>query len=84
MDKEEFQAWKDSPATQWVLRWLKAKSLEVEEGLKSRLSHSTGSSPTEWAALQPLAAHDRGYISAIGAMVDLEFEDISEEEKIDA
>lgn len=84
MDKDEFQAWKDHPATQWVLRWLQNKASEVEEGLKSRLSLSTGASPAEWVSLQPLAAHDRGYISAIGEMVALEFEDISEEEKIDA
>lgn len=81
MDKEEFQAWKDSPATQWVLQWLQTKASEVEEGLKQRLSLSTGLDPAQWQALQPLAAHDAGYVRAIGELVDLEFTDIVPEEE---
>lgn len=80
MDKDEFQAWKDSPATQWVLGRLRLKASEVDQALKERLSLSTGYSPQDWAALQPLAAHDRGYVSAIHELADLEHADIAPEE----
>ena len=79
MDKEEFQAWKDSHPTQWVLRRLKAISERVDSGLKQRLFLSTQVDPAQWAALQSQAAHDAGYLRAIEQVISLEHEDIEDE-----
>ncbi len=83
MDKDEFQAWKDSPATKWVLDYLRQTSGEVDQGLKRRLSASTGMAPSQWAELQPLAAHDAGYLRALRQIIELEYEQI-EDERVDA
>lgn len=85
MDKDEFQAWKDSPATQWVLNHLRQVAERMEAGSKDSLFHATASQAADWANLQARAAYDRGYVQAIGLLVGLEFEQVSEEdEKIDA
>lgn len=78
MDKEEFQAWKDSPATQWVLAYLKRVSERMDKGLKERLSLSPTLDPQEWAALQPMAALDAGYLKALRLIIDLEYEQTQE------
>ncbi len=85
MDKDEFQAWKDSPTTQWVHDRLKEIAARVEEGMKARLFESTCTSAAEWAALQGQASFDAGYVKALLQVFTLEYSEISEEdEKIDA
>lgn len=84
MDKEEFQAWKDSPATQWVLAYFREVEQRMDQALKERLSQSSSYSPAEWAELQPRAAHDLGYLVAVREFIAVEHHDIAEEEKIDA
>lgn len=79
MDKDEFQAWKDSPATQWVLNHLRQKSESTEERLRAVLYHSTGLPPQEWASLQARAGHDRGLVVAFNYVLDLEYEHTQEE-----
>jgi hypothetical protein len=80
MDKDEFQAWKDSPATRWALSRLQEAAQRVEQGLKDRLYLSTGLPPEQWASLQAQAAYDRGYVAAIGELVDLKAEDVGIEQ----
>ena len=81
MDKEDFLAWKDQPATQLVLQRLLSKAQELEELCRSQLYQSTGNSPEEWASLQSRAAYDRGLVSGLNFVVNLEFEEIHEPER---
>ena len=76
MDKEDFLAWKDQPATQWVLQRLLLKAQTVEELCRNQLYQSTGHSPTEWALLQSRAAYDRATADALNFVVNLDFEEI--------
>lgn len=81
MDKDEFQAWKDSPATQWVLARLSEIHQRVEQGVRDRLFLSTGLPSQEWQSLQAQAACDRGYVSALKEVIELEHQDIGEPER---
>lgn len=83
MDKDEFQAWKDSPATQWVLRRLKARLEELESAQKDLLFQSPLSRPAEWAALQVSAAHEYGVATTLGFVVGLEFKQLLEEDELE-
>lgn len=78
MDKEDFLAWKDQPATQWVLERLSLKAQELELLCSQQLYQATGSSPAEWSALQSRAAYDRGTATGLNFVVNLEFEEIHE------
>lgn len=82
MDKDSFQQWKDSQATQWVLQWLRDRASAVEEEQKRLLFQSAlHLDPDQWSARQVSAGHDAGYVRAIAEMLDLNFEDISPEEE---
>lgn len=81
MDKEEFQAWKASPATQWVLARLRNRALAVEERLCRELYQSTGLSTQEWASLQSRAGFDRGVATGLNFVVELEHEEVDEQER---
>lgn len=78
MDKEDFLAWKDSPATQWVLQRLLLKAQLVEELCRNQLYQSTGHSPEEWARLQSLAAYDRGTADSLNFVINLEHDELVE------
>ncbi len=77
MDKEDFQAWKDSPATQYVLGYLRSVATRVETGIKDRLFENSLASPDRWAALQVQASHEAGYVEALREFIELEHEDIA-------
>lgn len=79
VDKEEFQQWKASPLTQWVLQTLEARASEVEDQLKASLYSQTGLGVTDWANLQARAAYDKGVATALRYVVGLEIEDIVDE-----
>lgn len=76
MDKDEFQAWKDSPATQWVLSRLLERSQRVEELVRERLFHSTGLSAAEWSNLQAQAGYERGLVAGLNFVIGLEHEEV--------
>lgn len=78
MDKEEFQAWKESPATRFVLAALQGKATAINLQCRDALFNSTQFAPQDWAALQAGANFDRGYVKAIEELVTLEHEDVAE------
>ena len=79
MDQEQFETWKESPATRWVMARLAVLADRVENGTKERLFLSGGLSVAEWQALQAPAAEDRGYVRALRLVVELEMEQVSDE-----
>jgi hypothetical protein len=83
MDKEDFLAWKDQPATQWVLERLLLKAQELEEQCRSLLYQSTGNSPEEWSLLQSRAGFDRGVVTGLNFLINLELEEIHEQPERD-
>lgn len=82
MDQEEFQAWKDSPATQWVLLRLARKAAELESMLRERLYQSTTLPADQWANQQAQVACDRGIVTGINFVVALEHEEIDDSKPI--
>lgn len=78
MDKEDFQAWKDSPATRFVLAALQGKATDINLMCRDRLFNSTQGSPEDWAALQARASFDAGYVKAIEELVQLEHKDVED------
>jgi hypothetical protein len=77
MDKEEFEAWKTSQSTQWVLARLAERSKAISDALKEYLSNATITTPpAEWSGLQSRGAFDRGYMAGLDFAVELEFEEI--------
>ena len=81
MDKEEFQAWKDSRATQWVLKRLLARAGSIKEQASDLLYQSTGASPEEWASLQARVAYDRGVATALTFVADLEHHEVDDSDE---
>jgi hypothetical protein len=80
MDKEEFEAWKTSQSTQWVLARLAAKAEQVRTELQHQLFHSTGHTAEQWADLQARAGHDVGVADGLNFVVELQFEEIHDAE----
>lgn len=78
MNAEEFEAWKTSQATQWVLRKVAEKAAELEQRTRDQLYHATGQTPEEWAVLQARAGCDRGTVIGMNFVVGLELEEIDE------
>lgn len=83
MDKEDFQAWKDSPLTEWVFLRLSQIADRVESGLKDRLYQSTHLPPSQWAEIQSQAQADVQYVRAIREITNLELEDIDDQPERD-
>jgi len=79
MDKEEFEVWKTSQSTQWVLARLAERSKAISDALKEYLSNAAiTATPVEWAGFQPRGAYDRGFAAGINFVVELEFEEIDD------
>ena len=79
MDQEQFETWKESPATRWVMARLALLADRVENSAKERLFLAGGLSVADWQALQAPAAWDRGYVRALRLVVDLDMEQVSDE-----
>lgn len=79
MDAEQFETWKESASTQWVMKRLAWIADGVEAGTKERLFLSGGIGVADWQALQAPAAEDRGYVRALREMIALNLEDVSDE-----
>jgi hypothetical protein len=81
VDPEEFQAWKDSRMTQWVLSCLKHQWEQKVEEQKSILFHSPRQlDPTQWASLQASAAFVQGQCDVLDYVAGLKLEDLQSEE----
>lgn len=75
-DKEEFQAWMDSPMTKWVRDKLRLKAQETAQQQQEMLLNSAVTSPLQWSEAQPRAAHLLGLCEGLMQIVDLEFEQL--------
>lgn len=79
MDKDEFQAWKDSPATKWVLARVQSKSRLTQEGVQELLFQSAQVEAQTWRNLQARAAYELGMVTGLNYVVQLEHEEIADE-----
>ena len=84
LDKEEFQAWRDSPATQWFLARLKAEATDQASTLTTLLMTLTSYPPDQWAAEQPQASYSKGYCEGLMSVVERAYEDLLTDEELEA
>jgi hypothetical protein len=81
VDKEEFQAWKDSPATRWVLAALQKDREAQQEGHKDYLLRlSAGATAGEWSSQQARSAYLLGRCDQIDILLGLTFEELADGE----
>lgn len=73
MDKEDFQAWKTSQATQWVIKELTDQTAQWEADCKSQLFQA--SAQPGWEQLQVQAAYLKGRCDGVNLIREMEFED---------
>ena len=76
LDKEEFQAWKDSPATQWVMVRLRQQATDSAQRVADRLLQLVSQSPDEIVAAQPELAATKGFSEALITVSDLRYESL--------
>ena len=84
LDKEEYQAWKDSPATRWVLDRLRGQATDQAETLATLLMTLTSYPPAEWAQEQPQASYSKGFAEGLMSVVEREYEDLLTDEELAA
>lgn len=82
VDPEDFQAWKDSQLTQWVLsRLLDLREQKVADK-KAALFHSAAAlDPSQWASQQPDAAFVQGQCDAFDFVANVTLDQLQEEEE---
>lgn len=78
LDPEEFQAWKDSPLTQQVLRHFRDRAQRELEMTQQALLQVVGQSSQTWADQQGQAAYLKGHCDAFIEVADVVFEDIED------
>jgi hypothetical protein len=81
LDKEEFQAWKDSPATRWVLERYQQEISELAQRAGENLFNSPVVQPAEWAANQVQIAYSKGYFDGLSRSIAGEYESLLTEEE---
>jgi len=84
LDKEEFQAWRDSKATRWVMDRLEAELTELAQRVGENLFNSPIRLPKEWAADQISVAHSKGYFDGLARVVSADHESLLTEEELQA
>ncbi len=84
LDKEDFQAWKEHPATRWVLDRLQSKATVQAESLQDLLLQMVGFPPTQWAEEQPQASLAKGFCEGLMAVVEIDYEDLLTDEEAQA
>lgn len=82
MEKDDFDQWKDSYATQWVLNKLATMADNIETAVKEELFRALPLSAPEFDAVSRKLADDRGYVRALRQIVELELEEIHEPEQL--
>jgi hypothetical protein len=83
-DKEEFQAWKAQPLTQWVLSRLRQQTQEQAQDLQERLLNSAAQPPADWAQQQPQAAYLKGHFDQAILLINSEVEYFMTSDEIEA
>ena len=84
LDKEEYQAWRDSPATRWVLDRLEAEALELAQRVGENLFNSPTKPPLEWAQDQVRVAHSKGYFDGLARVFGADRESLLTEDELQA
>lgn len=84
LDKEEFQAWRDSPATRWVLERHKSQATEQTQRLQDSLLALSSHRPEEWTQEQPAAAHSKGFSEGVISVVEAEYEELLTDDELQA
>lgn len=80
MTREDFESWRDQPATQWFMRMLEAKAAEIRTQASDRVFDSQGLSILEWAGMQAPIAHERGRWRELEAVISMRYEDIADDD----
>lgn len=84
LDKEEFRAWRDSPATRWVMERLEAESLELAQRVGEGLFNSPLRPLEQWQADQVQVAYSKGYFDGLLKAVAGEYEALLTDEELQA
>lgn len=75
LDREELDAWKASPITQWVLAQCRAEAERIAGNVKDNLFYGAASNPNYWAEQQPNAAYQLGIHSGLLHFIDVQVEE---------
>lgn len=76
LDREELEAWKAHPVTQWVLAQCEERRRHLVLQTKDRLyNQSHWDSPQDWALLQSWAARQAGLSDGLTAFMNIEVEE---------
>lgn len=81
MDKEEFQAWKEAPATQQILALLKRREAAERGLIQDLLFNQLPSQPEQWQAQQPQLAHRAGLCEGLMQVILLDYEQLVEDDE---
>lgn len=80
MDKDEFEAWRDSPATQAVFAYLREQADAREaRGGKFLWGSAVGSGQEQWHRNQIEAAYMRGRVEGLREVLGLEHDTLTED-----
>lgn len=80
IEKDEFEAWRESPMTEWFMGKLKTQAGEQEALIKEQMFLRAGAPPLEWAADQPGMAKALGFCDALSWVTELKLEDLQDED----
>lgn len=84
VEPEEFQAWKDSPLTRWVVERLHSQAKVTTQAVQDQLWAQLAGQPGQWADSQAVLAHQRGQVEGVLRLVFLEYDDLLTEDEIEA
>jgi len=84
LDKEEYLAWKDHPATRAVFQRHKDQADQLGQMLADSLVNSLAVPPDQWAAGQPHKALQAGHCSGVLSVLNADWDDLLTEDEREA
>lgn len=81
LDKEEFQAWKDSPATRWVMARLSQQATSEALRIQQRLMDLLSQPPSALKSERPSLAQAKGFSEGLITAANLEYESLLTDEE---
>lgn len=81
LDKEEFQAWKDHPATRWVMSRLVQQATGSTLAIQARLLDLVSQPPSVLKSERPSLAQAKGYSEGLITAANLEYESLLTDEE---
>lgn len=81
LDKEEFQAWKDSPATRWVMDRLSRQATDSALRIQERLLDLISQEPALLRSERPSLAQAKGYSEGLITAANLAYESLLTDEE---